>query len=118
MCRLYGTPCPADAQRVRMNRLRRAAGQMGTLSRFCDLVPELPEFYAPRSLQPPSFPSTCPRFLDTFSFVPLCNSLGHSFPLFDALFVLDLEMLIRASMNLFFFFFLQIFVSTPETMSF
>lgn len=29
-----------------MNRLRRAAGQMGTLSRFCDLVPELPEFYA------------------------------------------------------------------------
>lgn len=35
-------------------------------------------------LQPPSFPSTCPRFLDTFSFVPLCKSLGHSFGLFDA----------------------------------
>lgn len=66
VCRLYGTPCPADTQRVRMNRLRRAAGQMGTLSRFCDLVPELPEFYA---LLPPtfSFPSTCPRFLDIFS---------------------------------------------------
>lgn len=47
MCRLYGTPCPADGQRVRMNRLRRGGGQMGTLSRFCDLVPELPEFYAP-----------------------------------------------------------------------
>lgn len=47
VCRLYGTPCPADGQRVRMNRLRRGGGQMGTLSRFCDLVPELPEFYAP-----------------------------------------------------------------------
>ena len=47
VCRLYGTPCPANGQRVRMNRLRRGGGQMGTLSRFCDLVPELPEFYAP-----------------------------------------------------------------------
>lgn len=55
VCRLYGTPCPADAQRVRMNRLRRAAGQMGTLSRFCDLVPVLPEFYAPLYLSPNLF---------------------------------------------------------------
>lgn len=26
-----------------------------------------------------SFPSTCPRFLDTFLLVPLCKSVGHSF---------------------------------------
>ncbi|KAF7418883.1 hypothetical protein HZH68_001536 [Vespula germanica] len=69
---VYTEPCSPyfpDAQRVRMNRLRRTAEQMGTLSRFCGFV----QTVLPPTLYIHLFPFPLYSFLnnlDTSPFLP------------------------------------------------